>query len=347
MIEKGDLIELTYKTTIVRGNTSTMKAVYMGKNVVAAKFLFLDTENSLKPYLFDADEILNVNMVQRGYNKNHYAYNGILADDSIEKFRYWLTNKKTEFSLPDNLSHKLYKTAFKILNIEQFKQYFLGDPSKLDVLLSLLKKGIDEEKINDFYGYNLFIAKCIDNDLDITVDTIDEFIDFVNVNLKKDKREQGLTTQESNYFLYLSHAILNGANYRDYQNDRLTSPLMRWMWDSDSKNEYRVVLYSKLLNSKLNSNCLLHLLTNYESILLNMSVEQLNSILEQEDVVSDETLDCLSLIRAYSARFALYYQGELVKSTVKTAYEERSSKVYEALSNKDTTQKVNPHSIFN
>ena len=347
MIEKGDLIELTYKTTIARGNTSTMKAVYMGKNVVDAKFLFLDTENSLKPYLFDSDEILDVTLIQSSYNKNHYAYLSILDDDAIEKFRYWLTNKKTEFSLPDNLSHKLYKTAFRLLNIEQFKQYFLGDPSKLDVLLSLLKKGIAEEKINDFYGYNLFIAKCIDNDKTINVDTIDEFINFVNNALKIDKREQGLTTEESNFFLYLSHSILNGADYRDYKNDRLTYPLMRWMWESESKNEYRVVLYSKLLNSNLNSNCILNLLTKYENILLNMSVDQINFILVQEDTVSDETFDCLSLMRAYCSRFALYYQGEMVKSTVKTAYEERSSKVFEALSNKDTTQKVNPHSIFN
>lgn len=347
MIEKGDLIELTYKTTVLRENTNKMKAVYIGKNVVDSKFLFLDTENSLKPYLFDSSEILDVTLIQSRYNKNHYTYIGILDDDAIEKFRYWLTNKKTEFSLPDNLSHKLYKTAFRLLNVEQFKQYFLGDPSKLDLLLSLLKKGISEEKINDFYGYNLFIAKCIDKDKTISVDTIDEFINFVNNALKIDKREQGLTTEESNYFLYLSHAILNGADYRDYKNDHLTYPLMRWMWESESKNEYRVILYSKLLNSNLNSNCILNLLTKYESILLNMSVDQLNFILVQEATVSDETLDCLNLMRAYSSRFALYYQGEIVKSTVKTAYEERSSKVYEALSNKDTTQKVNPHSIFN
>lgn len=346
MIEKGDLIELTYKTTVLRGNTNTMKAIYIGKNVVDAKFLFLDTENSLKPYLFDSDEILDVTLLQSRYNKNHYTYIGILDDAAIEKFRYWLTNQKTEFSLPDNLSNKLYKTAFRLLNIEQFKQYFLGDPSKLEVLLSLLKKGIAEEKINDFYGYNLFIAKCIDNDNTINEDTIDEFINFVNINLKSDKREQGLTTEESNYFLYLSHAISNGADYRDYQNDRLTDYLMHWMWDSASKNEYRVVLYSKLLKSKLSSNCILNLLNTYENILLNMSVEQLNFILVQEDTVSDETFDCLSLMRAYSSRFALYYKDEMVKETVKAAYEERSSKVFEALYNKDTTQKVNPHSIF-
>lgn len=308
MIENGQRVRITYKEG---EHTRTVCFIYICKIIDDTKLLFVTLNDYFTMEAFSPDEILDIELLSNQSYIEDVESSGILDEGSIEKFRYWYLNKdKFPFS-PRDLYYSENKVAFKHFTFEEFKEYFVTGSEKGKVLAFILKFGLSSDHLDSLMGYDESIAWCIKALKPRTEKELSKFIDFVNLNLKKDKREKGLSAQDSAYFYRLSYAIKEGANYNDYPKSKVKPALMKHMWGSSHSKDKLVALYSKLLRSDLDSNTIYVLVKEYEWILSNLTDKQLTLIIEKALLDSESILEVLRKVKHYNKlSFRNTYNGE-------------------------------------
>ena len=201
MIEKGQKVTLTYK---IDDSVNTGDFLYIGKGIVDGKFLFLRYNDSFTMLALTADELINAKKFENTSLDGKIEYFGLLDESSEEKFLYWYMNLESTHSAPKNLYNYERCLAFKLFSFEQFKEYFMTDSKLQDTLVYILLNNCNANNLDKFMGYDDSIVSCLIKLKPKNEKELNDFIVFVNLNLKKDKRVTGLSSQDQILLLSFS-----------------------------------------------------------------------------------------------------------------------------------------------
>lgn len=343
MVVKGQYVKLTLDDSY---NDHRNSFVYIGKDIIDERLLFVTLDEHLDFKLIHASSILNAEVfVNDAYDKR-VNDSGIIDAGSEDKFKHWLTclaEKGSGSNAPRSLYYYENKLAFKHFSLEDFKLYFCDDPCKRNMLAHIMGSGLSADNLDKFLGHSEALAWCIRGLKPKSEQELNDFINFTNTALKKDKREKGLSSQDNSYFYRLSNAIDNGADYNDYPRTRVKPAVMKEMWDSSCSYKEQVPAYACLLRSELDIEDIYTLIKQVNYTLCKLPENQLKELIDSYTTVAN----ALKLIRAIEKyndlRYKQIYQGELTLDAVTKAIEEelesRRPKV-------DLTKKVDANSLF-
>lgn len=342
MVVKGQYVKLTLEESYKHSYKDSY--VYIGKDVIDERLLFVTLDDYLDFKLIPASAILNAEVFTNSYYDKRVEESGIVDDGSEEKFKHWISCLAAkEPEAPSSLYYYENRLAFKHFSLEDFKLYFCGDSCKRKMLAHIMKNGLSADNLDKFLGHHESISRCIRGLNPKTEQELATFITFTNKQLKVDKRVKGLSSQDNSYFFRLSNALDKGADYNDYPRSRVKPALMKKMWDSSYSSEEQVPAFASLLRSELSVEDIYTLINHVEGTLCELQEDQLKTLLDSYTTV-DEALKLLRAIEKYNNLiYKQIYQGELTLDAVTNAIEEelesRRPKV-------DLTKKVDAASLF-
>lgn len=342
MVVKGQYVKLTLEESYKHSYKENY--VYIGKDIIDERLLFVILDESLAFKLIPASAILNAEVFTNSYYDKIVIESGIVDEGSEEKFKHWLSCLAAkEPEAPSSLYNYENRLAFKHFSLEDFKLYFCGDYCKRNMLAHIMKNGLSADNLDKFLGYHGSISRCIRGLNPKSEQELADFIAFTNKQLKTDKRVKGLSSQDNSYFYRLSNALDKGADYNDYPRSRVKPALMKKMWESSYCYKEQVPAFASLLRSNLSVEDIYTLINHVEGTLCELPEDQLKTLLDSYTTV-EEALKLLRAIEKHNNLiYKKIYQGELTLDALTKAIEEelesRRPKV-------DLTKKVDANSLF-